>query len=108
MAWLAVYKRLCKAGRIQSWIVKLKTQAYEGFVFDEELELAVKVGRELGGPRHVVALALKTAYLCVRRSVEVRGLTRDQIKTDGIHWTAVKRQRGHTARVGLIEWSAEL
>ena len=60
-------------------------------------------GKELGRPRHVVALALKTAHLCVRRSVEVRGLTRVQIKTDGIHWTAAKRQRGRTARVGLIE-----
>jgi len=30
------------------------------------------------------ALALKTAYLCVLRSVEVRALTRDQIKDEGI------------------------
>ena len=29
-------------------VVKLKTQAHERFVSDEELELAVKVGRELG------------------------------------------------------------
>ncbi len=89
-------------------VVKLKTHAYERLVTDQELDLAVRVGRELGGPRHIVAMALKTAYLCVRRSVEVRALTRDQIQPDGIHWTAAKRQRGQSARVGLIEWSPEL
>ena len=62
----------------------------------------------MGGPQHICALALKTAFLCLRRSVEVRALTRDQIRTDGIFWKAAKRQRGQPERFALIEWSDEL
>ena len=40
------------------------------------MDLAVSVGRRLGGARLIVALALKTAWLCVRRSVEVRAIMR--------------------------------
>lgn len=77
-------------------------------VSDQELALAVDVGRQLGGPQHIVALALRVAYLCVRRSVEVRALTRDQIGEAGVEWQAAKRQRGQPERLGLIEWSPEL
>jgi hypothetical protein len=49
-----------------------------------------------------------TAYLCVRRSVEVRAMTRPQIKEEGIEWQAAKRQKGQAVKVGLIEWSPEL
>jgi integrase len=62
----------------------------------------------MGGPQHIVALALKTAWLCLRRSVEVRALTRGQITDEGIVWKAAKRQRGETTKVGLIQWSVEL
>ena len=78
------------------------------YVTDFELDLALRVGRELGGPRQIVALALKTAYLCVRRSVEVRALAREQITAVGISWTSAKRQKSQFAQHGLIEWSAEL
>jgi hypothetical protein len=78
------------------------------FRLSYELNLAVDVGRKLGGSRLIVALALKTAYLCVRRSVEVRALTRDQIKPEGIFWTAAKRQMRQAQQQGLIEWSDEL
>ena len=64
--------------------------------------------RPLGSPRHIVALALKTAYLCVRRSVEVRALAREQITEAGISWTSAKRQKSQFAQHGLIEWSKEL
>ncbi len=89
-------------------VQKVRTRKEARYVTDYELDLALRVGRELGGSRHIVALALKTAYLCVRRSVEVRALTRDQIGADGISWTAAKRQRSHEERRGLIEWSDEL
>jgi len=55
-----------------------------------------------------VALALRTAFLCLRRSSEVRGLTRGQIGEAGIQWTATKRRNGHGCRSGLILWSDEL
>lgn len=89
-------------------VEKLATQKGDRYVTDRELGLAVEVGRRMGGPQHIVALALKTAFLCVRRSVEVRGLTRPQIREDGIEWQAAKRQRGEAVKVGLIEWSPEL
>jgi hypothetical protein len=89
-------------------VVKVKTIKEARYVTDYELDLALEVGRSLGGSRHIVALALKTAYLCVRRSVEVRSLTRDQITEGGIVWIAAKRQKSHAVQHGLIEWSSEL
>ena len=53
-------------------------------------------------------MALQTAWLCVRRSVEVRAMTRDQIGEDGIEWVGGKRQAGHAVKRGLIEWSPAL
>lgn len=89
-------------------VEKLATQKSDRYVTDGELALAVEVGRRMGGPQHIVALALKTAFLCVRRSVEVRGLTHEQIREDGIEWQAAKRQRGEAKKIGLIEWSPVL
>lgn len=103
----AVRTRRIEANPFAS-VEKLATQKVDRYVTDSELCLAVEVGRRMGGPQHIVALALKTAFLCVRRSVEVRGLTRPQIREDGIEWQAAKRQRGEAMKVGLIEWSHEL
>lgn len=89
-------------------ITKLRTEKKTRYVTDQELALALEIGRRRGGASHIVALALQTAYLCVRRSVEVRALKRDQITDAGIVWTAAKRQKGQTAQQGLIEWSPEL
>jgi hypothetical protein len=89
-------------------ITKLVTKQYDRHVTDEELALAVEMGRRLGGASHIVAMALKTAYLCVRRSVEVRDFQRHQITDAGIAWVGAKRKRGSVAKVGLIEWSPEL
>jgi hypothetical protein len=91
-----------------SGVEKLVTSTTARLVTDVELDLAVEVGRRLGGARYIVAMALKTAWLCVRRSVEVRALTRDQIGADGIRWVAAKRKRGMPQIEGLIEWSPEL
>lgn len=89
-------------------VEKLATKKSSRYVTDYEIDLAVRLGRKLGSSRLIVALALKTAYLCVRRSVEVRALTRDQIKDEGIVWTGAKRQKGQDEQHGLIEWSPEL
>lgn len=101
-----------RAGKIKvnpfEGVEKLATTRNDRYVSDQELALAVEVGRRMGGPQHIVALALRTAWLCVKRSVEVRGLTRDQITAEGIVWTAAKRQHGQAVTRGLIEWSAEL
>lgn len=82
-----------------------KTVKVKRRVTAEEMALAVEVGRRLGGARLVVALALRTAWLCVRRSVEVRGIQRQAIREDGILWQDGKDQ---TKPAILIEWSDEL
>ena len=84
---------------------KLRVEKVKRYVTDDELALAVEVGRRCGGARHIVALALRTAWLCVRRSVEVRALTRDAIKETGILW---KDGKSKTKPAVLIEWSPEL
>jgi integrase len=89
-------------------VARNETIAYERLVTDAEINLAIRVGRIMGGPPLIVALALKTAWLCLRRSVEVRALTRAQITSEGIQWSAAKRRRGASARIGIIEWSPEL
>lgn len=89
-------------------IQRLKTEKRDRYVSGRELVLAVKVGRELGGAAHIVAMALMTAYLCVRRSVEVRGMKRSQITSKGIEWVGAKRQGGQSEMRGLIHWSPRL
>lgn len=89
-------------------VEKLATDKHDRLVTDAEMSLAVEVGRRMGGPQLICALALKTAWLCLRRSVEVRALTRDMIGEDGITWKAAKRQRGQAQTHAMIEWSAEL
>jgi len=86
---------------------KLKIAREKRYVTDEEMDLAVEMGRKFGGARLIVALALRTAWLCVRRSVEVRALTRDAIKETGILWQDGKDTRKKKPPV-LIEWSPEL
>lgn len=84
---------------------KNKTKKARRLVTKEEMDLAVKTGRRLGGSRHIVAMALYTAWLCVKRPVEVRRITRDAIKEDGIQWVDGKDE--DKAEV-LIEWSPAL
>lgn len=74
-------------------------------VTPEELALAIEVGRRNGGPQHIVAMALNTAFLCVRRSVEVRALTRSFIADGGILWHDGKNANKPAI---LIEWTPEL
>lgn len=98
-----------RSGVIQSnplaGIRKNKTVAKKHYVTDADLALAVEVGRAKGGTRHIVALALRTAYLCVRRSVEVRGITRDAVTEAGVLWQDGKNKDKPPV---LIEWTPEL
>lgn len=71
----------------------------------QEMALAVEIGRQLGGASHIIAMGLKTAWLCVRRSVEVRAVMRDGIQEDGLLWHDGKDPDKPAV---LIEWSPEL
>jgi integrase len=84
---------------------KNRTKKEKRLVTQPEMDLAVEMGRKFGGARLVVALALRTAWLCVKRSVEVRGITRDGIREDGLAWRDGKDK---TKAEVLIEWSPEL
>lgn len=86
-------------------LTRNKTVTAKRLVTPQELALAVEMGRKIGGPQHVVAMALQTAYLCVRRSVEVRAITRDAITEQGIRW---KDGKDPTKPAILIEWTPEL
>jgi integrase len=86
-------------------IRKNKTISKRRHVTDAEMSLALEVGRIKGGARLIVALALQTAWLCVRRSVEVRGITRDAIRDDGILWQDGKSEIKSDV---LIEWTPDL
>ena len=86
-------------------ITKNKVTTEKRLVSAQELALAVEMGRKIGGPQHIVAMALQTAYLCVRRSVEVRGITRDAITNQGIRWQDGKDS---TKAAIVIEWTPEL
>jgi integrase len=86
-------------------IRKNRTHAVRRYVSDEEMALAVAVGQKTGGACHIVALGLKTAWLCLRRSVEVRRITPDAITEEGIFWQDGKSQ---TKPVVLIQWTSEL
>lgn len=89
--------------------VKKNKSTYEGrFVSDDEMNLVVEVGRMYGGSKLVVALALKTAWLCVRRSVEVRQISIQNITDAGILWIDGKQTKSKKKPPVLIEWSKEL
>lgn len=86
-------------------IRKNRTQACRRYVSDEDLALVVAVGRAKGGAYHIIALALKTAYLCVRRSVEIRRLKTDAISEEGMLWHDGKSK---TKPAILMVWTDEL
>jgi integrase len=103
----AVRRGILKTHPLQT-IEKLPVAPSVRYVKDHELGLVLTVGRELGGASKIVALALQVAYLCVRRSVEVRDLRRHHITDEGIVWVAGKRQAGQPKRQVTIEWSPAL
>lgn len=86
-------------------ITKNKTIKVRRLVSAAEMDLAVATGRKFGGARLIVAMGLKTAWLCVRRSVEVRAIMTQSITEQGIVWQDGKDK---TKAKILIEWSDEL
>lgn len=100
----AVRKGIINANPLRG-IRKNKTVTTKRYVTDQEIDIAYQVGLEKGGTRLIVALALRTAWLCVRRSFEVRGITRDAITDAGIVW---KDGKNHDKPPVLIEWTPAL
>ena len=87
-------------------LTRNKTRTVKRLVLPHELELAVEMGRKIGGPQYIVGMGLLTAYLCVRRSVEVRSLTSDSIDEEvGIVWRDGKNSSKPAV---VITWTPEL
>lgn len=89
-------------------IKKISTTPSTRLVEEAELAFVMEVARKVGGTALTVGLAMEVAYLCVRRSGEVRALTRSQLSAQGIRWVAGKAQRGKPPLKGLITWSPRL
>ena len=100
-----VSKGLIKVNPFDGITYNKVVEAPQRYVSDDEMAITVSTGRILGGPYHIIALALKTAWLCVRRSVEVRTIGRDAIQETGIVWTDSKSKKKPKI---TIEWSHEL
>lgn len=73
-----------------------------------ELDLVMRTARERGGMYLVGALCLRAAYLTVSRPDEMRKVTRQAIKAEGMEMVVGKRKKGQAQRSKLIEWSTEL
>lgn len=84
---------------------KNKTAAVKRYVTDVEIDLAIEMGRKAGGSRHIVALALKTAWLCLRRSAEVRSIQNTAITQAGLIWHDGKNK---TKPPILMTWTPKL
>ena len=112
-------KEIALARRILNWgiakgvltsnpfygVEKNKTKKVKHLIRPEEMALAVEVGRSMESAQHIVALALKAAWLCVKRSVEVRALMVECITPEGLLWTDGKDS---TKPKVLIVWSEAL
>lgn len=85
-----------------------KTRPDTRYVTPAELDLVMRTARERGGMYLVGALCLRAAYLTVSRPDEMRKITRQAIKTEGVEIVVGKRKKGHAQRSKLIEWSTEL
>jgi integrase len=82
-----------------------KTKPRQKYVDQKDIDLVMEVARERKGSYQIVALCLQVAYLTVSRPDEMRSLTRQAIKDDGVIVPVGKRKKGMAQRYKLIQWS---
>lgn len=84
------------------------TKPSQKYVNYSDLEYAIAEARCRGGSYLILSLCAFAAYLTVSRPVEVRTLTRQSIKNDGLE-IGIAKGRSHQAKKRkLIEWSPTL
>lgn len=71
----------------------------------EQVEFLCEVGKAAGGSFAIMGLCAQFTWLTLRRPTETRNFTRDQIVTEGCHFTASKRKHGTANKTGTIQWS---
>ncbi len=89
-------------------IEKTRNPPKQTLVTWAHIEILTKAGREVGGSYHIAALAMRFAWLTLRRPGEVLSFTDKQITEAGCVFTASKRRANEAEKHGLIEWSDEL
>lgn len=70
-----------------------------------EIEHVTAVGRKKGGTAHIVALALRAAWLAFKRPGEVLVVPRSAYSDRGLVFQGNKRRKSQGAAQILIEWS---
>jgi integrase len=78
------------------------------FVESKDLEFALTEARCRGGSYHIMALCFLVAYLTASRPEEVRSLTRQSIKNEGLEIVIGKRRATQHSKSKLIKWSPRL
>jgi len=74
----------------------------------EEIELVTAQGRKQGGSAHIVALALRAAWLAFKRPSEVLAITTASITEAGLVFQDAKRRKSQGQRTTTIYWTPEL
>lgn len=85
-----------------------KTTPRQKYVQAHEIDMMMATARDHGGSYLILALCLHTAYLTVSRPTEMRELSRQNVKPDGIEVAIGKRKAGQPRRTKLIQWSPAL
>jgi integrase len=85
-----------------------KTKPRQKYVDQKDVDLVMEVARDRKGSYLIVALCLQVAYLTVSRPDEMRSLTRQAIKDDGVVVPVGKRHKGQAQKYKLIQWSPSL
>ncbi|MEB0012598.1 hypothetical protein QN379_18225 [Glaciimonas sp. Gout2] len=85
------------------------TKPSDKYVTSHDLDYAMAEARVRGGSYLILALCVYTAYLTASRPVEVRALTRSDIREGvGLEITVGKRRATQVVKRKLIEWSPKL
>lgn len=81
------------------------TKPRQKYVEAADLEYALTEARVRGGSYLILALCVYTAYLTVSRPTEMRTLSRQDIKPDGVEIRIGKGRANQASKRKLIEWS---
>lgn len=81
------------------------TKPSQKYVEAADLDYALAEARIRGGSYLILALCVYTAYLTVSRPGEMRTLTRQNIKPEGLEIVVGKRHTNQVSKRKLIKWS---
>jgi integrase len=89
-------------------IKRVKTRPHQRRLTLEEIDAVMPFAQAVGPSAVICLLAVRAAYLCLRRPGEILALQVGQLEAEGIRFVAGKRKAGEPERTGLMLWSDEL